>query len=91
MHCAGDKFYCLYTVHALFMRSTTTLFRKKNIKNGFHGTIHTFKNYFTKVFQFLVFSFQLYPNGPLVFSIIKWYIIQPHTHKQPPLLKKLKT
>ena len=87
MHCVGDKFYCSCIVHEIYNH----FIQKKNIKNGFHGTIHTFKNYFTKVFQFLVFSFQLYPNGPLVFSIIKWYIIQPHTHKQPPLLKKLKT
>ena len=83
-----------FTVYILFMHCSwdpQPLYSEKNIKNGFHGTIHTFKNYFTKMFQFLVFSFQLYPNGPLVFSIIKWYIIQPHTHKQPPLLKKLKT
>ena len=42
------------TVHALFMGLTTTLFRK-NIKNELHGTIHTFKNYFTIVFA--IFSF----------------------------------
>ena len=34
---------------ALFMGLTNTLLRK-NIKNGFHGTIHTFKNYFTTMF-----------------------------------------
>ena len=47
------------TVHAL-----------KNIKNGSHGTIHTFKNYFTTVlsvfsFQFSIFNFsndKLNPN-----------------------------
>ena len=33
-------------------------------KNGSHGTIHTFKNYFATVFS--VFSFQLYPNGLLI-------------------------
>ena len=52
------------TVHILFMGPTITLFRKKNIKNGSHGTIHTFKNYFT--IMFLIFNFQqnkLYPNG----------------------------
>ena len=43
------------TDHALFMGPTVTLF-KKNIKNGFHGTIHTFKNYFATAFS--VFSFQ---------------------------------
>ena len=46
--------HCTVTVHAL-----------KNIKNGSHGTIHTFKNYFATVFS--VFSFnknKLYPNEP---------------------------
>ena len=56
----------IFTVAALFMGPTATLFRK-NIKNGSHGTIHTFKNYFTTVFS--VFSFsknKLYLNGPFV-------------------------
>ena len=44
--------YCLRTIHG----TTVTLFIKKNIKNRFHDTIYTFKNYFTTVF--LVFSFQ---------------------------------
>ena len=40
-------------------------------KNGSHGTIHTFKNYFAIVF--LVFSFQLYPNGLFIaFSCYAW-------------------
>ena len=46
----GDK----VTVHTLFMEPTTTLFRKKYIKNESHDTIHTFKNYFAIVFS--VFS-----------------------------------
>ena len=40
--------------------------QKKNIKNESHGTIYTFKNYFTTAFS--VFSFsknKLYPNEPL--------------------------
>ena len=37
---------------ALFTGPTTTLFKKKNIKNGSHIAIHTFKNYF----QFSAFS-----------------------------------
>ena len=41
-----------FTVHALFI----TVHVLKNIKNGSHGTIHTFKNYFTSVLS--VFSFQ---------------------------------
>ena len=59
--------HCSRTIHALFTGPTATLFRKKYIKNGSHGTIHAFKNYFAIVFS--VFSFQqnkLYPNRPLV-------------------------
>ena len=54
------------------MGPTVTLFRKKNIKNGSHGTIHTFKIYFATVFS--VFSFsknKLYPDGPLVLKEIR--------------------
>ena len=40
------------------------LFSKKNIKNGSHGTIHTFKNYFAIVFS--VFNNKWYPNKPLI-------------------------
>ena len=64
--------HCSRTIHALFTGPTATLFRKKYIKNGSHGTIHAFKNYFAIVFS--VFSFQqnkLYPNRPLV-SIWIW-------------------
>ena len=59
-------FETIIIVHALFMEPTITLFRKKNIKNGLHGTIYIFKNYFVTVFS--VFNFiknKLYPNGPL--------------------------
>ena len=38
---------------------------ENNIKNGSHGTFHTFKNYFPTIFS--VFSFQqikMYPNKP---------------------------
>ena len=43
-------------VHALFTHNARTVHAFKNIINGSHDTIHTFKNYFTTVF--LVFSFQ---------------------------------
>ena len=52
-HCLCTVYYCSSTVHTL-----------KNIKNGSHGTIHTFKNYFAPVFS--VFSFnnnKFNPNG----------------------------
>ena len=45
--------YCLYIIHVLFMGLTTTLFRKKNIKNETYNTIYTFKNYFVTVFSIL--------------------------------------
>ena len=54
------------TVYTLFMGPTVTLL--KNIKNGSHGTIYTFKNYFTTVF--LVFNFsnnKFNPNGLYMF------------------------
>ena len=44
MYCLTLFMYCSDTVHALFMGPTVTLFRKKYIKNGSHGTINTFKN-----------------------------------------------
>ena len=54
----------------------TTILLKKYIKNGPHGTIHIFKNYFATVF--LVFSFsknKLYPNRPLgpLYNIVTNY------------------
>ena len=43
------------TTHILFIRPTVTLFRKNiYIKNGTHGTINTFKNYFC----YSIFNFQ---------------------------------
>ena len=44
IHCLRTVYQCLYTVYIL-----------KNIKNGSHGIINTFKNYFTTVLS--VFSF----------------------------------
>ena len=59
-------FPCTWTVtsHGSLCREQKLLFITvhsivhvlKNIKNGSHGTIHTFKNYFATVFS--VFSFQ---------------------------------
>ena len=51
--------HCLRTVHAL-----------KNIKNGSHGTIHTFKNYFTTVLSAFSFSNNKFnPNGSIILTI----------------------
>ena len=54
--------------NSLFMNSACTVLTHYTciihaFKNGSHGIIHTFKNYFSTVFS--VFSFQMYPNGPL--------------------------
>ena len=54
LHCAFVLFFSGSC--ALFMGSANTFFSKNNFKIGSHGTIHTFKNYFTIVF--LAFSFQ---------------------------------
>ena len=42
------------TVAALFI----IVHALKNIKNGSHGTIHTFKNYFATVLSVFSFQFQ---------------------------------
>ena len=55
--------------YVLFTDPQILLFSNFFIKNESHGTIYTFKNYFVTVFfsfQFSIFSFQLYPNGPLM-------------------------
>ena len=45
-----------------------SLFSNFFVKNRSHGTIHIFKNYFVTVF--LIFNFQLYPNGRVLKSIV---------------------
>ena len=74
-------FPCAFCIlrQLLFMRPTITLFRKKNIKNGSHNTIYTFKNYFATIFS--VFNFnknKLYPNGPLNNWLITFPLIFDH-------------
>ena len=57
------------TVHyVLFMDPQIPLFNNFFIKNGSHGTIYTFKNYFATVISVISFQFQQnksYPNRPL--------------------------
>ena len=61
-----------FQAFSLFFFSTATVdpvFCEQCIKNGSHGTIHTFKNYFATVFSVFSFQFQqnkFYPNRPLV-------------------------
>ena len=42
----------------LFMNSACTVHIFKNIKNGSHSTIYTFKNYFATIFSVFNFQFQ---------------------------------
>ena len=46
-----DKNHYLRTVTVLFMHYSSTIYAFKNIKSGFYGTIHIFKNYFATVFS----------------------------------------
>ena len=51
---------------SLFKHCSSTVHAFKNIKNGSHGTIHIFKNYFAIVFSVFGFSKnKLYQNRPL--------------------------
>ena len=45
-------------ISVLFMDPQIPLFSNFFIKNGSHGTIHTFKNYFATVFSVFSFQFQ---------------------------------
>ena len=61
----GRQFSLLWTVYALFTYCAYTVHILKNIKNGSHDTIYTFKYYFTTVFS--VFSNNKFnPNTPIV-------------------------
>ena len=56
-HCSVGPVYCSRDPQ-------TSLFSNFFIKNGFHGTIHTFKNYFATVFSFFIFQQnKQYSNG----------------------------
>ena len=56
-------------IHALFTEPQISFFINFFIKNGSHGTIYTFKNYFAIVISAINFQFQQnksYPNRPYV-------------------------
>ena len=56
-------------VNSARVHYSRTIFSNFFIKNGFHSTIHTFKNYFVTVFS--VFSKnKLYPNKPLIWIFV---------------------
>ena len=52
----------------LFTHCSSTVHIFKNIKNGSHNTIHTFKNYFATMFSVFSFSKNKFnPNEPIEF------------------------
>ena len=57
MHCSLNSsckcwlFFGEQCIHALFTDPQISFFSNFFIKNGSHGTIHTFKNYFATVFS----------------------------------------
>ena len=60
--------YCIYTIHVF-----------KNIKNGSHGIIYIFKNYFITVFS--IFSFRknkLYSNGSYI-TVFNIFVYLPRS------------
>ena len=69
----SNFFHPISAHRVLFTGPQISLFSNFFIKNGFHGTIHTFKNYFATVFfsfqfQFSVFScIQTDPNFLFLF------------------------
>ena len=57
--------------HVLFTGLTNLFFFNKTlIKNGSHGTIHTFKNYFATVFSVFskISSIQTYPKSKIKYT-----------------------
>ena len=59
-------------ISVLFIDPQIPLFSNFFIKNGSHGTIYTFKNYFATVFLVSVFSFsknKLNPNRPYIYCL----------------------
>ena len=55
-----DFFNCEQCIRTLFMDPQISLFINFFIKNGFHGTIHIFKNYFAIVFFSFQFQFSVF-------------------------------
>ena len=67
MHCSST----VHRIHIHFIQN----------KNGSHGTIHTFKNYFVTVFSVFNFSNNKFnPNGP--YKLDANAILSPFAHKK---------
>ena len=66
-------FFSEQYIRALFMNPQISFFINFFIKNGFHGTIYTFKNYFTTIILTINFQFQQnksYPNRAFEFPSV---------------------
>ena len=76
----GRQILLLWTVYALFTHCAYTVHVLKNIKNGSHDTIYTFKYYFATVFSVFSFQFSVFgnnkfnPNTPIVMLIIVFVV-----------------
>ena len=71
---AWDKNHCSHTITALFTHYSSTVYAFKNIKNGSHRTIHTFKKYFSSVFSIFSFQRQQVQSKRTYVSIHAWAI-----------------
>ena len=67
-----DKNHYSFTVVVLFMYCSSTVHAFKNIKNGSHGTFHTFKNYFATVFSVFNFQFSVSATISSIQTDPKW-------------------
>ena len=68
---ANVDFSTVNSDYVLFIDPQIPLFSNFFIKNGSHGTIYTFKNYFATVISAISFQFQQnksYPNRPYICS-----------------------
>ena len=62
-------------IRALFTNPQISFFINFFIKNGLHGIIYTFKNYFATVISAISFQFQqnkFYPNRLIIISQFIW-------------------
>ena len=71
----GRQFLLLWTVYTLFTHCAYTVHVLKNIKNGSHDTIYTFKYYFVTVFSATISSIQTHPK---IYFILDQLLLNPN-------------
>ena len=78
----GKQYLLLWTVYTLFTHCAYTVYVLKNIKNGSHNTIYTFKYYFATVFSVFCFLFSTTISSiqthPIVYVWIHVCVLNPH-------------